>query len=69
MRRVSGSPIGAPEMIIGEGGTVTEAVADVLSAIQFHEETFGPVAWLDDDPVPAIDVHDARRRAEPPVRW
>lgn len=56
-------------MIIGEGGTVTEAVADVLSAIQFHEETFGPVAWLDDDPVPAIDVHDARRRAEPPVRW
>ena len=34
-------PVGLRGVIIGEGDTREEAVADVTSAIQFHVETFG----------------------------
>jgi predicted RNase H-like HicB family nuclease len=35
-------PIGLKGVVIGEGDTYEEALADVNSAIRFHIETFGP---------------------------
>jgi predicted RNase H-like HicB family nuclease len=34
-------PIGIKGIVVGEGDTYEEALADVKSAIQFHIETFG----------------------------
>ena len=38
-------PIGMNGVVVGEGNTVDEALADVRSAIQFHIETFGKAAF------------------------
>jgi len=35
------SPLGLKGVVVGEGDTYEEALADVKSAIQFHMETFG----------------------------
>lgn len=35
-------PTGLKGVVVGEGDTAEEAIADVRSAIQFHIETFGP---------------------------
>ena len=35
-------PLGLNGVVVGEGDTYDEALADVKSAIQFHMETFGP---------------------------
>ncbi len=35
-------PLGLKGVVIGEGDTYEEALADVKSAIKFHVETFGP---------------------------
>ena len=37
-------PIGLKGVVVGEGDTREEAIADVESAIRFHIETFGEVA-------------------------
>lgn len=34
-------PLGLQGVVVGEGDTYEEALADVKSAIQFHVETFG----------------------------
>lgn len=34
-------PLGLKGVVVGEGETYEEALADVKSAIQFHIETFG----------------------------
>ena len=34
-------PIGLKGVVVGEGDTYDQAVADVTSAIKFHIETFG----------------------------
>jgi len=34
-------PIGLKGVVVGEGDTYDEAIADVSSAIKFHIETFG----------------------------
>ena len=34
-------PIGLKGIVVGEGDTREEAIADVKSAIRFHIETFG----------------------------
>ena len=34
-------PLGMKGIVVGEGDTYEEALADVKSAIQFHVETFG----------------------------
>ena len=34
-------PIGIKGIVIGEGGTYEEALADMKSAIKFHIDTFG----------------------------
>ena len=35
-------PLGLKGVVVGEGDTYEEALADVKSAITFHIETFGP---------------------------
>jgi predicted RNase H-like HicB family nuclease len=35
-------PLGLKGVVVGEGDTYEEALADVKSAIAFHIETFGP---------------------------
>lgn len=34
-------PVGMKGVVVGEGDTTEQALADVRSAIQFHIETFG----------------------------
>jgi predicted RNase H-like HicB family nuclease len=34
-------PVGIKGIVVGEGDTYEEALADVKSAVQFHIETFG----------------------------
>ena len=35
-------PLGLHGVVVGEGDTYEQALADVKSAISFHVETFGP---------------------------
>jgi predicted RNase H-like HicB family nuclease len=35
-------PIGVKGVVVGEGDSYEEALADVRSAIRFHVESFGP---------------------------
>ena len=42
-------PLGIKGVVVGEGDTYEEALADVRSAIKFHIETFG-VDVLETDP-------------------
>ena len=44
-------PLGMKGVVVGEGETFEEAVADVTSAIAFHLETFGPDVFSDEEPV------------------
>lgn len=44
-------PLGLKGVVVGQGDTYEEALADVKSAIQFHIETFGPDVVLDEVPV------------------
>jgi predicted RNase H-like HicB family nuclease len=44
-------PLGIQGIVVGEGDTYEEALADVRSAIQFHIETFGPEMLEADPPV------------------
>ncbi len=37
-------PLGTSSVVVGQGDTYEEALADVKSAIVFHLETFGPGA-------------------------
>ncbi len=44
-------PLGLKGVVIGEGNTYEDALADVKSAIQFHIETFGPEVLEVETPV------------------
>jgi predicted RNase H-like HicB family nuclease len=44
-------PLGLKGVVVGQGETYDEALADVTSAIRFHEETFGPEAVEVDPPI------------------
>lgn len=55
-------PIGIKDVIVGEGNTYEEALADVKSAIKFHIETFGPEA-IDFDP-PVLEAFVAEAKIE-----
>ena len=44
-------PLGMKGVVVGEGETYEEAVADVTSAIAFHVETFGPDVFNDEETV------------------
>ncbi len=41
-------PLGLSGIVVGEGDSYEEALADVKSAIQFHIETFGDQLLPDD---------------------
>ena len=44
-------PLGMKGVIVGDGDTYEEALADVTSAIRFHMETFGIDSMKEDSPV------------------
>jgi predicted RNase H-like HicB family nuclease len=44
-------PVGLKGVVVGEGDTYDEAVADVTSAIRFHVETFGRDVLDEESPV------------------
>ncbi len=44
-------PLGMEGVVVGEGDTYNEAVADVQSAIKFHIETFGEDSVVEQSPI------------------
>lgn len=44
-------PLGLRGVVVGEGNTYEEALADVKSAIRFHVETFGEEVIESESPV------------------
>lgn len=52
-------PVGISGVIVGQGDTYEEALADVKSAIRFHVETFGPESLTVDEPVIEAFVAEA----------
>ncbi|MGH9433068.1 MAG: type II toxin-antitoxin system HicB family antitoxin [Terriglobia bacterium] len=55
-------PLGMKGIVVGEGDSYEEALADATSAIRFHVETFGPEV-LDADP-PVLEAFVAEARVE-----
>ena len=52
-------PLGLKGVVVGEGDSYEEALADVKSAIRFHLETFGPDIFDTDSPVLEAFVAEA----------
>jgi predicted RNase H-like HicB family nuclease len=52
-------PLGMKGVVVGQGDTYDEALADAESAITFHVETFGPEAFENDSPVLEAFVTEA----------
>lgn len=52
-------PLGLKGVVVGEGDTYEDALADVKSAIQFHIETFGKDVILAEPPVLEAFVAEA----------
>ena len=52
-------PVGLKGVVIGEGDSYEEALADVKSAILFHVETFGRAVLEDESPVLEAFIADA----------
>ena len=44
-------PLGIKGVVVGEGDTYDDALADVTSAIRFHIESFGESALETDPPI------------------
>ena len=44
-------PLGLKGVVVGEGDSYEEALADVKSAIRFHMETFGTEVLPDESPL------------------
>ena len=49
-------PLGLKGVVVGEGDSYEEALADVKSAILFHVETFGAEVLEDESPVLEVFV-------------
>lgn len=49
-------PLGLKGVVVGEGDTYEEALANVKSAIRFHIETFGEEVLEGDSPVLEVFV-------------
>jgi predicted RNase H-like HicB family nuclease len=62
-------PLGLQGVVVGEGDTFEEALADVKSAINFHLKTFGKQALRSESPVLDAFVVEAGSQAEGPVFW
>ena len=52
-------PLGLKGVVVGEGNTYEEAIADVKSAIRFHVETFGHDVFDGESPVIEAFVAEA----------
>jgi len=52
-------PLGLNGIVVGEGDTYEEALADVKSAIRFHIETFGQEVLDIESPVLEVFVAEA----------
>jgi predicted RNase H-like HicB family nuclease len=52
-------PLGLKGVVVGEGDTYEEALADAKSAIRFHIETFGREVLEDETPVLEAFVAEA----------
>lgn len=52
-------PLGVEGVVVGEGDTYEEALADVKSAIRFHVETFGEKVLEPESPVLEAFVAEA----------
>jgi predicted RNase H-like HicB family nuclease len=52
-------PLGIEGVVVGEGDTYEEALADVRSAIRFHVETFGAAVLEPESPVLEAFVAEA----------
>jgi predicted RNase H-like HicB family nuclease len=52
-------PLGLKGVVVGEGDTYEEALADVKSAIRFHIETFGRDVFDTDSPILEAFVAEA----------
>lgn len=52
-------PLGLKGVVVGEGDTYEQALADVTSAIRFHIETFGDEAFESDSTVLEAFVAEA----------
>jgi len=44
-------PIGLKGVVVGQGDTYEQALADIRSAINFHIETFGEDAFESESPI------------------
>ena len=53
-------PVGLRSVIVGQGDTHQEALADVTSAIEFHADTFGETELEPDEPLLDVFVTDTR---------
>ncbi len=49
-------PLGLKGVVVGEGGTYEEALADVKSAIRFHIDSFGPEVLEVEPPILEVFV-------------
>ncbi|MBX3293377.1 MAG: type II toxin-antitoxin system HicB family antitoxin [Acidobacteria bacterium] len=56
-------PLGFKGVVVGQGDTYEEALADVRSAINFHIETFGMDAFESDSPVLEAFIAETRLAA------
>jgi predicted RNase H-like HicB family nuclease len=52
-------PLGIEGIVVGQGDSYEEAVADLRSAIAFHIDTFGPGVLDQVDPVQEVFVAEA----------
>ena len=52
-------PLGIKGVVVGEGDSYEEALADVKSAIEFHIETFGDEVFEIDPPILEAFVAEA----------
>ena len=56
-------PLGLKGIVVGQGDTYDEALADVESAIRFHIETFGSEAFDSESPVLEAYIDEAKLAA------
>jgi predicted RNase H-like HicB family nuclease len=52
-------PVGLKGVVVGQGDTYEEALADVKSAVRFHLDTFGREQLEDESPVLEVFVAEA----------
>ena len=53
-------PLGLEGVVVGQGDTFDEALADVKSAIHFYIETFGSEVWDEENNVQEVFIAEAQ---------